>query len=455
MSAIDIPEGTKVNKVMTGGKKTLKTIMDLLEKKDFNGYVSIKLKGDGDDITSYLLLKNSQPTFGIREVIAKKEDSGKKVRRVYAGENTIDEVKKDSFNENAKIEIHSGVDVDGIIEQYSPDKETSEKSEAEAAEALQDSRRVGLFWGGGGDDESLERQVLEEKLRSWESRGYVVTQLENIMSDDIQEAKATFDRYEQAVTTLEELGAEIELFSMAGFENEVRIIKEKLKDPGQILEIKAEIEALEEKARSDEDTISVEVAGDKNLCIVCGYPLSDETKCPRCGALTIKKEGADIKKGVELLGGRCYLIEEEKMLNTLNLFIDLLKKGYKGFALTRTNPKYLMDKGGLDDAKVVWLTDKESSTISTIPPSLERIIYEIGDFLRIEKKGCLVLDGIEYLVSSNSFDPVLRFIRRIIDDVSESQSVFLVTIGPYTLKPQELKILEREMEKISYIDKKS
>jgi hypothetical protein len=61
----------------------------------------------------------------------------------------------------------------------------------------------------------------------------------------------------------------------------------------------------------------------------------------------------------------------------------------------------------------------------------------------------LILDGIEYLVSSNSFDPVLRFIRSLIDEVSETQSVFLITVGPYTLKPQELKILEREMEKIS------
>jgi hypothetical protein len=455
LSAIDIPEGTKVNKVMIGGEKTLKTIMDLLEKKDFSGYVSIKLKENGEDITSYLLLKNSQPTFGIREVIAKKEDSDKKVRRVYAGENTIDDVTKDSYNERATIEIHSGVDVDGIIEQYTPDKETSEKAEQEAAEAMQDSRRVGLFWGGGGDDESLERQVLEEKMRGWEGKGYIVTQLENIMSDDIQKVKETFDRYERAVTTLEELGAELELFSIAGFENEVQTIKEKIKDPSQILEIKAEIEALEEKAKSVEDTITVEIGADKNPCIVCGYPLSDETKCPRCGALTLKKEEVDGKKGADLLGGRCYLIEEEKMLNSLNLFIDLLSKGYKGFAITRTNPRYLVDKGGLNDAKMVWLTDKESSAISTIPPSLERIMYEIGDFLRTEKKGCLVLDGIEYLISSNSFDPVLRFIRTIIDDVSESQSVLMFTIGPYTLKPQELKILEREMEKISYIDKKS
>jgi rubrerythrin len=447
LSAIDIPEGTKVNKVMTGGEKTLQTIMDLLEKKDFSGYVSIKLQIDGDDITSYLLVKNSQATFGIREVIAKKDDSDKKVRRIYAGEHTIDDVKEDSFNEDAKIEIHAGVDVDGIISQFSKEKEEKQESQG-------DSRRIGLFWGGGGDNESLERQHLEEKMRNWENKGYVVTELESVFSQDIKDVKATFERYEEAVTTLEELSAEIELFSMAGFEKEVRSIREKLHNPSQILAIKAEIEALERKASENEETTAIKDSGPKKVCIVCGYPLSDEAKCPRCGALTIKKDTVE-QKGGEIRGGHCYLIEEEKMLNSLNLFINLLNNGYNGFAITRTNPRYLKEKGNLNDAKMVWLTDKESASESTISPSLERIIYEIEDFLKKEEKGCLVMDGIEYLVSSNGFDPVLRFIRKIIDDVSETKSVLLITIGPFTLKPQELKILEREMEKISYIEKKS
>jgi rubrerythrin len=450
LSAIDIPEGTKVKKVMTGGENTLKTIMDLLKEKDFSGYVSVTLQSDGDDITSYLLLKNSNPTFGIREVIVKKDDSDKRVRRIFAGEHTIDDVKEDSYNENAKIEIHTGVDVDSIINQFNKDKEESQEPE----ESQGESRRIGLFWGGGGDNESLERQHLEEKMRNWENKGYVISELESAFSQDIKDVKARFERYEEAVTTLEELGAEIELFSLAGFDAEVQSIREKLHNPSQILAIKAEIEALERKAGESEEAAPSADLGPKKVCIVCGYPISDEAKCPRCGALTIKKDSVE-QKGVEIKSGHCYLIEEEKMLNSLNLFINLLSGGYKGFAITRTNPRYLKEKGDLNDAKMVWLTDKESTSESTISPSLERIIYEIEDFLKKEEKGCLVMDGIEYLVSSNGFDPVLRFLRKIIDDVSETQSVLLITIGPYTLKPQELKILEREMEKISYIEKKS
>jgi rubrerythrin len=450
---MDIPEGTKVNKVMNGGENTLKIIMDLLENKDFSGYVSIKLKSQNDDISSFLIVQDSKPTFGIREVISQKQDSNKKVRRVYAGESTIDDVKEDSFNEKAKIEIHSLADVDDIIDQYSQDKKEIKEPETETQESTADSRRVGLFWGGGdADNEQLERQVLQEKMRAWETKGYVISGLENVFSHDIKEVKAAFERYEEAVNMLEELAAEIEILSMAGFEDEVRKIRDKLNDPSQILSIKAHIEALEKMASQTEMDESSQDNGHKNVCIVCGFPLGDEAKCPRCGALITKKVEEYPKKEIELLQGRVYLIEEDKLDNTMNIFIDMLNKGYKGFAITRTNPKYLKDKGDLKDAKIIWLTDKESSSISTIPPILERIIYEIGDFVKNEEKTILLLDGIEFLVSSNGFDPVLRFIRTLIDDVSESQSVFLVAIGPDTLKNQEQNILEREMEKISYIE---
>ena len=446
---MDIPEGTKIDKVMSGGDRTLKVMMELLENKDFTGYVYIELKDHNDDISSYLLVKDSKPTFGIREVISKKADSGKKLRRVYAGESTIEDVKEDSFNENAKIEIHSGVDVDDIIRKYTKEKEP--KEEPGEKEPQQESRRVGLFWGGDGDNENLERQVLQEKLRAWEDKGYVTSGLESVFSGDIQDVKAAFDRYEEAVNMLEELGAEIEILSMAGYEEEVKKIRDKLNDPSQILAIKAHIEELEKIASQRELDDEAEEPHE-NVCLVCGNPLDDEVKCPRCGAQTGKKE-VEERADVELLGGRCYLIEEEKMVNSLNLFADLITEGFKGFILTRTNPKYLKERGDLNDTKMLWLTDKESSASDTIPPILERIIYEIEDFVKIEDKTVLILDGIEYLVSSNSFDPVLRFIRRMIDDISESKSVLLVTIGPYTLKPQELKILEREMEKISYMNK--
>jgi archaellum biogenesis ATPase FlaH len=65
-------------------------------------------------------------------------------------------------------------------------------------------------------------------------------------------------------------------------------------------------------------------------------------------------------------------------------------------------------------------------------------------------RGAVLLDGIEYLVSNNSFEAVLKFVRRLLDLVSESHYVLLISLSSSTLKEQELKVLERELEVIRF-----
>ncbi|MFQ6107244.1 MAG: chromosomal replication initiator protein DnaA [Thermoplasmata archaeon] len=148
----------------------------------------------------------------------------------------------------------------------------------------------------------------------------------------------------------------------------------------------------------------------------------------------------------ELVGGRSYLIEEDRPANVFRLCREAMEEGNSAFLVTRTNPKRMRDMFDLGDARIVWLTDRDSATEETIPPTLERIIYVIENFIRSTDKGVVALDGLEYLISNNNFDAVLRFLRRLIDEVSESSSFFLLSVSPKTLKEQELKILEREME---------
>src|SRR2546425_893502 len=121
-----------------------------------------------------------------------------------------------------------------------------------------------------------------------------------------------------------------------------------------------------------------------------------------------------------------------------------------GLVITRTNPKRVRQAHDLPTERVLWLTDREGSAEETIAPALERIVYEIEDFMGKQTRGAILLDGIEYLVSNSSFDAVLMFVRRLLDAISESRYAFIISLGPATLKDQELKTLEREMEVIRY-----
>lgn len=150
----------------------------------------------------------------------------------------------------------------------------------------------------------------------------------------------------------------------------------------------------------------------------------------------------------ELRQGRCYLIEEDRPAEAFRLFSKFLASGGNGLVITRTNPKRVRETNSVSAERILWLTDRAGSSEETIAPALERLVYEIEGFMERQSRGAVLLDGIEYLVSNNSFDAVLKFVRRLLDAFSESRHTFIISLGPATLKDQELKVLEREMDVI-------
>jgi len=150
----------------------------------------------------------------------------------------------------------------------------------------------------------------------------------------------------------------------------------------------------------------------------------------------------------ELFPGSSYIVEENMPALCHKIFESYLNRGYKGLNITRTNPGKLRRKYNMSDARLVWLTDKESMKEETVEPSLEMIIYLIGDMLEKNERNIIVLDDIQYLISNNSFDAVAQFIRRLVDEISESDSILITSVSPDTLTKRELSILKRELEPV-------
>lgn len=159
----------------------------------------------------------------------------------------------------------------------------------------------------------------------------------------------------------------------------------------------------------------------------------------------VQETRKEIMKEVKAVPGHCYLVEEERPMYSNVLLSRKMDEGYRGMVITRMNPKRIRDEFRVAP-EILWLTDKESSQEKTVAPSLEMIIHVIEQFMKEEGKGMIVLDGIQYLVSSTNFEAVLRFLRSLIDEISESEAILAISISPETMKPQEVSILEREME---------
>lgn len=156
----------------------------------------------------------------------------------------------------------------------------------------------------------------------------------------------------------------------------------------------------------------------------------------------------DIKTVADSLAiGYSYLIQEERLDSSLKIFSYLLtEKEFTGLCFTRSNPKKVREKFNLEKVSMMWLTDQESDKETVVTPSLEGIIYIIEEFLGRGKKTVLIIDGLEYLIGNNGFNPVLRFLRRLIDKISETETILIINVSPETMDDRELKLLERELE---------
>jgi chromosomal replication initiator protein DnaA len=148
----------------------------------------------------------------------------------------------------------------------------------------------------------------------------------------------------------------------------------------------------------------------------------------------------------ELNEGHCYLVEEEKPEAAHRILLNKAREGYSALGIVRSHPRSLRSKAGSADVTLLWLTDRDSAQEATVPPSLERLVSIIESFIEEKKKPIILLDDIQYLVSNTNFEGVVRFLRSIVDSVTERNAIFMVSLSPESLKPQERSILEREME---------
>ncbi len=151
---------------------------------------------------------------------------------------------------------------------------------------------------------------------------------------------------------------------------------------------------------------------------------------------------------LEVQEGRSYLFEESRPDRAYDLVGRRIDRGARALVFSRSNPATVQERLGGRKAEIYWITEHESKGTRTIPPSLEKIVMLAEDHIRREGPSLVVLDDLHYLISSAGFEGVIRFVRSLVDQVSERRAMFMVSVSPDSLKVQERSVLEREMEPV-------
>ena len=150
----------------------------------------------------------------------------------------------------------------------------------------------------------------------------------------------------------------------------------------------------------------------------------------------------------QLQVGYSYIIEDDKGDKTFDIFQKFIDSGFEGLCISKTKPKKLLEKYGLvfNTDNIFWLTDISSDSDRVVPPKLEHIFMEIENFMeRVPDKKIIIIDGIEYLISYSGdvFNPVLGFLRKLVDKISEKRIILIIPLNFKALDEQQLSLLQR------------
>ncbi|MDY6931227.1 MAG: PAS domain S-box protein [Halobacteriota archaeon] len=166
----------------------------------------------------------------------------------------------------------------------------------------------------------------------------------------------------------------------------------------------------------------------------------------------VEEESIDTDLEYNLDSGIIYFIDSEDTRPSYDIFIDLVRHGKPGLCVSRQNSRRIKKEYGLLKTPVIWLTRNEMDGMTCIHPSdiFTKLQSTLINFIKDAKDGIILIDGLEYLVSQNDFEMVLKFIQAINDDLMVSSSRLLIHLDSNAMRKREFHSLKKEMK--IYVD---
>ncbi|MFQ6087991.1 MAG: PAS domain S-box protein [Candidatus Methanofastidiosia archaeon] len=138
-----------------------------------------------------------------------------------------------------------------------------------------------------------------------------------------------------------------------------------------------------------------------------------------------------------------YLILEERSEKSFAIFVDMVTHGIQGFCVSRMHPKVLKRRYGLKKTPMIWLSNigvRESIDSQ----DLGKMTHIVSEFLKRAQDSVVLLEGVEYLITENSFERVLKMLHSLNDQIMITNARLLLPLNPKTLSEREFNILKKD-----------
>jgi hypothetical protein len=151
---------------------------------------------------------------------------------------------------------------------------------------------------------------------------------------------------------------------------------------------------------------------------------------------TSPNEGFPVERGF------VYLVKEKRPGIAFAMFNEAVAHGAKGMVVTREHPNRLKQTHDFRADKILWLTRRVGED-HVDPTELIRLSMNISKFIEGNPKTVVLVEGLEYLITQNDFETVLRFVNHLHDFVLAHDCAVIIVLDPRVLSTRELALLER------------
>ena len=146
--------------------------------------------------------------------------------------------------------------------------------------------------------------------------------------------------------------------------------------------------------------------------------------------------------------GYSYLIDEEDGKKSLEVFSQYIKNKYHGLGITRTKPENIRFEYGLRTTPLLWMTTAETKEKTIRPKDTERLLLIIKNFVSEDSRPILLLQRLDYLITENNFESILKFTHELNDSIMASDCILLVSMNLDTLTKEQRSQLTQELRHI-------
>jgi DNA-binding MarR family transcriptional regulator len=151
--------------------------------------------------------------------------------------------------------------------------------------------------------------------------------------------------------------------------------------------------------------------------------------------------------------GYGYLILEENPNQSTEIFMEYVTHQHHGLMLTRQQPTRIRQAFGLQTTPILWMTNAKTDEKTVRPTDLERMIFVIKDFIHFDTDSIILLQRLDYLITENDFNAVLKFIHNLNDVIISAKCILIISLDPSTLPKEKLALLTQELEDLTNADK--